>query len=577
MNAPRIGSLRLRVLAGSFLVVSAWSEAAPPTYHEQVAPILQEHCTPCHRPGQPGPFPLQTYSEARKHALDIVEVTARRLMPPCPPEPGAHPFVGERRLGAADQRTLKDWVESGMPEGDPSKSPAPRTWPSGWQLGPPDLILKPEAPFEVPAEGRDLYRSFVLPTGLSEKRHVTAWELRPNSRAAHHAFLYVDRSGEARRRDAQDAAPGFPGMDTPPGVEAPNGHFASWQPGAAPIRNPPGLGWTLEPGSDLMLQFHLQPVGRIQSFQPEIGLYFTDQAPTNRPVKLGLVNYDFEIPAGTDSVIARDEFLLPADVLLLGVLPHTHYLGHRVEAQAVLPDGTVDPLLLILDWDFNWQGAYLYRDPVFLPAGTRLTMAIQFDNSTGNPQNPFSPPRTIRFGPDTTDEMAEMWFQLLPMNPEGAAALDRALIERTIRDNTAYYGRRLALNPRDVPAMIQLGRTLLARRQFAEAEARFREATRLAPGSDDAQYYLGLACRIQNRLGEAAAAFRKALELNPNHARAHGNLGLMHLGAGRADVAAFHLKAAADLDPTDTLARSALDQLRMEQDRREEASSQPPK
>jgi hypothetical protein len=183
-------------------------------------------------------------------------------------------------------------------------------------------------------------------------------------------------------------------MDTPNGVEAPNGHFASWQPGAAPARNPPGLGWTLEPGSDIVLQFHLQPTGRPERFQPELGLYFTDQAPTNRPIKLGLVNYTFEIPAGSTNVTARDECVLPADVDLLGVLPHTHYLGRRVEARAVRPDGTSESLLSIPDWDFKWQGAYLYRDPVFLPAGTRLTMSIRFDNSTNNLRNPFSPPKS---------------------------------------------------------------------------------------------------------------------------------------------------------------------------------------
>ncbi|MBN8248172.1 MAG: hypothetical protein J0L84_12100, partial [Verrucomicrobia bacterium] len=373
-------------VAGAVVVVAA---EVPVTFHGQVAPILHTHCAPCHRPGQPGPFPLLTYDDARKHARDVADVTARGFMPPWLPEAGAHPLEGERRLSALERDTLKRWADTGAPEGDPAQAPPARTWPSGWQLGTPDLVLRVETPFTVPAEGRDVYRSFVLPTGLTQRRHVAAWELRPGSRAAHHAFLFVDRSGEARRRDALDAVPGFSGMDTPSGVESPNGHFASWQPGAAPARNPTGLGWTLEPGSDVMLQFHLQPTGRPEVFQPEIGLYFIDQAPTNRPVKLGLVNYGFQIPAGATHVTAREEFVLPAPVTVLGVLPHAHYLGRRIEARAVRPDGTVDPLLVIPDWDFNWQGTYSFRDPVELPAGTRLTMAVTFDNSTNNVRNPF--------------------------------------------------------------------------------------------------------------------------------------------------------------------------------------------
>jgi len=556
-------------VAGTAVALGA---AEPVTFHAQVAPILQAHCASCHRPGQAGPFPLLTYDDARKHARDIVDVTARGLMPPWLPETGRHPLEGERRLSVVERDTLKRWADAGAPEGDPAQAPPARDWPDGWLSGAPDLVLRLENPFTVPAEGRDVYRSFVLPTGLTNRRHVAGWELRPGSRAAHHAFLFVDRSGEARRRDALDAEPGFPGMDSPPGVEAPNGHFASWQPGAAPARHPPGLGWTLEPGSEVLLQFHLQPTGRPEVFQPEIGLHFTDQAPTNRPVKLGLVNYGFRIPAGATNVTARAEFVLPAPVSVLGVLPHAHYLGRRIEAQAVLPDGSVDPLLVIPDWDFNWQGSYRFREPVALPAGTRLTMAVTFDNSTNNLRNPFSPPRATAFGPDTTDEMAEVWFQLLPRDPAGAALLDRELAEQTVRDNLEYYGQRLRRNPNDVGALVRLGRSLLAQRKHAEAEAQFRHATRLQPGSDEAQYYLGLVCRLQNRLPEAATAFRKALEINPRNARAHGNLGLMHLAAGRPEDAARHLASAAALDPSDLLARNALGRLRLQQGRRDEAA-----
>jgi len=560
------------LLLGAAITGPILTAADPVTFHEQVAPILQTHCASCHRPGQSGPFPLLTYEDARKHARDIVDVTARRYMPPWLPASGAHPFDGERRLSDAELELLKRWADAGAPKGDPAQGPPPRVWPDGWQLGTPDLVLKLGTPFTIPAEGRDVYRSFVLPSGLAERRHVAAWELRPGSAAAHHAFLFVDRSGEARRRDALDAEPGFAGMDTPSGVEAPNGHFASWQPGAAPARNPPGLGWTLEPGSDLMLQFHLQPTGKPEPFQPEVGLYFTDQTPTNRPVKLGLVNYGFQIPAGATHVTAGEEFVLPAAVSVLGVLPHSHYLGRRIEARAVLPDGTVDSLLLIPDWDFNWQGSYRYRNPVELPAGTRLTMAVTFDNSTNNVRNPNAPPRAVAFGPNTTDEMAEMWFQLLPRDAAGAALLDHALAERTVRDHFAYHTQRLRRDPNDVVARVQLGRALLAQRKPAEAEAEFRQAARLHPDSDDAQYYLGLACRLQGRLPEAASAFRKAIEINPKHARAHGNLGLMHLAAGRSAEAARHLASAAALDPTDVLARNALGTIRLQEGRREEAA-----
>lgn len=573
MKMGSVFSVLIALLAAVCVQAADLTAPEAVTYHQRIAPLLWQHCAPCHRPGQGGPFPLLTYDDARKHARDIADVTGRRYMPPWLPEPGPHAFRGDRRLSETDIDLMRRWADSGAPEGDRAAAPPAPVWPSDWELGKPDLILRLPEPFTVPAEGRDVYRNFVLPTGLDRQRHIAGWELRPHSRAAHHAFVRVDRTGEARRRDVLDPEPGFPGMDTPTGVQSPNGHFASWQPGAAPARYAPGLGWTLEPGSDVVLQFHLQTTGKPQAFQPELGLYFTDQAPTNRPIKLGLVNYTFDIPPGATNVTARDEFVLPADADLLGVLPHTHYLGQRIEAHAIRPDGSVDPLLLIPAWDFNWQGAYLYRDPVFLPAGTRITMAVTFDNSTNNVRNPFSPPRATRFGPNTTDEMAELWLQLLPRDAAGTAAFDRAMLDRIIRDNLAYYEQRLRLNPNDGPALVHLGRALLAQRRTKEAEAYFKQATRLAPQLDDAHYYLGLVCRIQNRPAEAAAAFRRTLEVNPQHARASGNLGLMHLESGRADEAARYLATAVQLDPSDTLARNSLGRIRLQQGQRAEAAA----
>lgn len=560
------------VIAAAGLLAGLLPAAAaePPTFHRDIAPLLHRHCAPCHRAGGQGPFPLLTFDDTAKRSADLVEVTARRYMPPwLPDQPGV--FAGERRLTDAEIARLHDWHAAGAPAGDPAHAPPPPVFASDWELGPPDLVVKMPAPYVLPAEGRDVYRHFVLPLGLPERRHVRAWELRPNSRAAHHAFLRVDRSAEGRRRDALDPAPGFPGMDTPTQILPPNGHFASWQPGARAKQNRPGMAWTLEPGSDLVVQMHLQPTGRPEPVQAEVGFWFTDAAPTNQPLKIGLVNYTFAIPAGATNVVASDELVIPADADLLGVLPHTHYLGRRLEAEVVLPDGTRRGLLRIPDWDFNWQGDYAYREPVFLPAGSRVTMRIAFDNSAANPRNPFHPPRPARFGLETTDEMAELWLQLLPRSPAAARALEAANLERTTRDVAAYMRERIRMDPADGTAHLRLGAALLARRDFDSARPEFERAAELLPKSDEPPYYLGLMNRAQGRMAEAARAFTHALELNPKNARAHGNLGLMHLQAGRAEVAARHFEAAIAADPEDVIAHLTLGEIRAQQGRLDEA------
>lgn len=555
----------------AMVMVGAVHGAEPVTFHGEIAPLVYRHCAPCHRSGGAGPFPLLTFEDVAKRAADLAEVTGRRYMPPWLPASGPHGFQDERRLTDQEIALFQAWAEAGAPAGDPTQGPPVPVFSSEWEMGPPDLVVKLPEPYVLPAEGRDVYRNFVLPLNLNQRRQVKAWELRPHSRAAHHAFVRVDRSGEGRRRDTTDAEPGFPGMDLPNTIQAPSGHFASWQPGAAPTRNPPGLAWTLEPNTDVVLQVHFQTTGRPEPFQPELGLYFTDEVPTNQPVKLGLGTYAIDLPAGSSNVVVQDEFVLPADVDLLGVLPHTHYLGRRIEGWAELPDGRRESLLVIPEWDFNWQGAYRYREPVFLPAGTRVKMSLQFDNSTNNVRNPFSPPRPTRYGPNTTDEMAELWLQLLPRTAEGRVRLERALLQRIASDTLAYNEQRIRANPQDGMAWVNLGRARLAQQRPADAEAFFREAIRVTPELDEAHYYLALVQRMRQRRAEAAAEFRRTLELNPNHARAHGNLGFLELEAGRLPAAVEHLEAAIRLDPQDVLALETLGSIRLQQGLREDA------
>lgn len=561
-------------ILGSFAIAAgaaAQGAAGPVTFHENLAPVLFQHCAPCHRPGQAAPFALLTFDDARKHVREMADVTARRFMPPWLPAAGHGEFVGERRLTEAEIALFARWKEGGAPEGDPTKGPPPPAFPTEWQMGPPDLIVKMPAAYMVPASGRDVYRHFVMPLALAQRRYVRAWEFRPHSRAVHHAFLRVNRSGEARRQDALDSEPGFAGMDTPTGIESPNGHFASWQPGAAPRRNPPGLPWVLEPGADVVMQMHLQTLGKPEPLQAELGFYFAEQPPTNQPVKLSLINYAIDLAPGVTNVTVTDEFTLPADADLLGLLPHTHYLGRRIEGLAYLPGGAEKSLLLIPDWDFNWQGDYTYREPVFLPAGTRLVMRMTFDNSTNNLRNPSNPPQRVRFGLNTIDEMAELWLQLLPRTAEGTALFNRSNFQRTARDVIAYNEQRLRIDPRDGGALVNLGKAALAEQRKDDARNFFARAVETAPNLDEAHYYLGLMHRMNGNAGAAAGEFTRTLEINPNHVRAHGNLGLLHLEYNRPERAAEHFEKAVALDATDSLAHGMLGAIRLQQGRLAEA------
>ena len=530
----------------------------PARFHEEVLPVFVRHCTECHQKSGPAPFPLTDFQEVRKRFTEIEEVLATGRMPPWLPAPQEDAFRGERRLSAAEQALLRAWKEQGFPEGDPSRAVAVPERKDGWTLGTPDLVVQMDVPYTVPASGRDVYRHFVLPLRLTNSVHVAAWELRPGSRTVHHAFLKVDSNGEARRQDARDPDPGFPGMDSPAGIQPPAGHFASWQPGAAPVRNPPGLPWVLEAGTDLVLQAHLQPSGKPETLRMAVGLWLSSTPPTNQPVKVGLVQYGFVIPPGSTNTWAAETFPIDGDCEVLGILPHSHYLARTIEAEAEMPDGRKRSLLRIPDWDFNWQGAYHYEKPVFLPAGTRIHYRVRFDNSRSNPRNPFDPPKETRFGLNTTDEMAELWIQLLPRDPRSAERLRNAVFRQTTRDVVAYNKERLRIDPKDPAAFLNLGRVLLARQQATNAFRMLSQAVALDPGSAEAHYSLGLTLRILSARDEARHEFQEAARLDPKMGRAWGNLGFLEVESGDTTAGIESFKKAIELNPKDTVSQAAL-------------------
>lgn len=199
-------------------------EISPVTFNKDIAPIIFRNCTPCHRPGQSAPFSLVTYEDVRKRATDIVEVTARRYMPPWLPEHGYGEFADERRLSIDEIKTIQRWSSAGQIEGAAADRPPLPQWNSDWQLGQPDLTLTMPEVYTLAAEGRDVFRNFVQPVRLGEKRFVRGVEFHPgNPKVVHHAFIKVDRTSQSRRMDLRDSEPGFPGMSAP--AEIPGGHF----------------------------------------------------------------------------------------------------------------------------------------------------------------------------------------------------------------------------------------------------------------------------------------------------------------------------------------------------------------
>ena len=237
-----------------------------PTYHQDVAPILQMRCRECHRPDQVAPFALDTYEQARKRAGDIAAVVEDRRMPPWKPEVGVGPkFKGDRSLSAAEIGILRAWAETGANRGVDRGLPPPPAFADGWKLGTPDLILEPAEDYPIPAAGPDLYRCFVIPTDLPRDVYVSAVEYRPgNRRVVHHLMAFVETAGAGRKRDEAEEGPGYTSYSGA-GVEI-QGDLGGWAPGNEAGHLPDGVGRSSAPSrADVILQVHYHPDGKPES------------------------------------------------------------------------------------------------------------------------------------------------------------------------------------------------------------------------------------------------------------------------------------------------------------------------
>lgn len=530
------------------------------TFSKDIAPIMFNQCATCHRAGQAAPFSLLTYSDLQKRARQIAEVTTSRYMPPWMPAPGYVEFAGERRLTTDQIGIIQQWSAEGAPEGNASDLPPLPKWSKGWQLGQPDLVVTMPAPYTLPAEGKDVYRNFVIPIPLSAPRYVKAMEFNPgNWKVVHHAFFRFDRSGDSRAVDEKDAEVGFGGIHTPQNAQSPSGHFASWQPGKVFSQVPEGLSWQLETGNDLVLQLHLQPSGKPEPVQSSMAFYFTDQPPTNTPAKISLSSYEIDIPPNVKDHVVTDSMVLPVDLEVLGILPHAHYLATEVDGTATLPDGSKQWLLKINKWDFNWQGDYRYAKPIFLPKGTTIAMKFTFDNTDQNPSNPNHPPKRVRYGLQTTDAMAELWLQVLTKNSKDFGLLGEANQARIVKDTIAYNTYLLKNDPRDAAAYSGLGKAMYFSENMQSAWNHFHTSVKLRPEMDEPHYFIALIYRRQNRLAEAKEKFLTVVRLNPKHSKAAGNLGVIFLQEGNLPEAERYFSQALSLNPEDEIARRGLD------------------
>jgi len=379
--------------------------AAGVTFNQDISRLLQRHCQECHRPGGSAPFELIRYEHVYRRRDKILAAVEKRTMPPWKALRGYGEFIGERRLSDAEVAMIARWIQEGAPEGDPRDLPAPRQFSSSSLGGKPDLVLRPDQPFTVPARSGDIYRCFSVATSFTEDRYFTAADIVPgNSKIVHHVLAMVDPSGLSANIPSPDGAYGYPCFGGP-GVRI-DGYLGGWAPGARPWILPEGVGILLPKGARVVFQLHYHNARlTAETDHTELRLRAAS-APVQRRLHFMRVGqFRLAIPAGAPRHELEAQSFVYQPMQLIAIHPHMHLLGREMKVWARMKDESIQPLIHINDWDFHWQGFYFYQRPIALPTGSWIELMAAWDNSEQNPRNPNKPPRDVSWGEKTTDEM----------------------------------------------------------------------------------------------------------------------------------------------------------------------------
>ena len=376
-----------------------------PTYHADVARILQANCVECHREGGAAPFSLEDYEDAYDRRRMMRVVVGERIMPPWLAQEGSGPWLNDRTLSEDDRETLLTWIENGSPEGNPEDGPVPMQWQEGWVIGQPDFVFQLEEEKEIPADGviewdpiaadvvvpHDMWvqKLQVLPTDPEVVHHATVTFLPPKDYGKTTLDALMARLVPWTKR------------------------YEGWQflfgylPGKGPRAYADGVARFLPKGSRIKFDMHYTPKGVETRDRTRLGVVLAEEAPAFAAQTRMIRNWNVRIPPHAKDVQFSQTFTLPNDVLLRSLVPHMHYRGHIFHADLLLPDGSEKPLIRIPEWNPDWQFSYVFREPPYAPEGSRIRITGWIDNTADNPFNP-DPDQWVDDGPQIWDEMLMM-------------------------------------------------------------------------------------------------------------------------------------------------------------------------
>jgi hypothetical protein len=355
-------------------------------FNKEMVRILQRSCLGCHHPGGIA-FSLATYDDARPWAKAIKEEVLEKRMPPWHAVKGYGDFSNAPSLTQRDIDLIVNWVEGGAPKGDDQDLPAGPLFSTDWQLGKPDLILKPEAASSIAAYA-DEYRTFVLPTNVKEDRWLTGIDVLPgNASVVHCATVYLltpedgPHSGTAPQAGTMmqvksEEAEWSRSIEVPRNAVV----LATWIPGQRPFTFEPGIAQLMPRGSRLAIKVHYRGSGEPAKDVSAVALYFSKTAAIKRVSEITIKGTDAVITAAARPRRIVSSFTTQTDIEAIAVRPFAHPVIASLQATAYRPDGSQEVLIWVRGNQSDWQQTYHLKKPALLPRGTRVEIIVYLDS-----------------------------------------------------------------------------------------------------------------------------------------------------------------------------------------------------
>jgi hypothetical protein len=367
------------------------------TYSDHIAPILAKKCMPCHQPGGSGPFSLTTYDEVRRRYDLVRDVCVIHSMPPTDAISELGHLTKQSQLTDDETLLIQEWGRLGL---KPGKGSPPPLKPLGWELGSPDVVLKPARDVVVTPEAFPFHILVPVPLDLKEPRFVKALDIRPiDPHTLRAATIGIVLQGEAT-------------PFSPTGMN-PQTIVGSWAPGYFRWRLPDKAGIELKPGDSLLVDALYVPSGKKESGNFDLGLYFADSVEKSVQVKR-MGNDTFTLPAELYTTL-RDEWVLDRDIDLIAVYPEARYYARQFRLSVFREGDIPRNLFMVHSFDTYWLGSYTYESPVRLKKGWKLVLEFQYDNTKHSFGDRERPTKPIKFGPSDTDELFWLHLQYIPV------------------------------------------------------------------------------------------------------------------------------------------------------------------